>query len=60
MDGLPLATIRETPSLARVLIEKDGEKAADIWEYNGSATEHLHVSNIDKMMAFDCGFFDLK
>jgi len=60
MDGLPLATIRETPSLARVLIEKDGEKAADIWEDNGSATEHLHVSNIDKMMAFDCGFFDLK
>jgi hypothetical protein len=60
MDGLPLATVHETPNLARVWIEKDGEKAADIWQDDGSSTEHLHVSNIDKMIAFDCGFFELK
>jgi hypothetical protein len=60
MDELPLATVHEAPNLARVSIHKDGEKAADIWQDNGSAIEHLRVSNIDKMMAFDCGFFELR
>jgi hypothetical protein len=60
MDGLPLATIADTPSLTRVAMEKAGEKAADVWQDDGSNIEHLRVSNIDKMMAFDCGFFELK
>ena len=60
MDGLPLATINEAPGVTRVSIEKDGEKAADVWPDDGSNVEHLRVSNIDKMMAFDCGFFELK
>jgi hypothetical protein len=60
MDGLPLATVNEAPNLARVSIEKDGEKAANVWQDDGSSVEHLRVSNIDKMMAFDCGFFELK
>lgn len=59
-DGLPLATINETPNIARLVMEKNGEKAADVWQIDGSNTEHLRVSNIDKMMAFDCGFFELK
>ena len=59
-DGLPLATITESPNLSRVVIEKDGDKAANIWQEDGTGVEHLHASNIDKMMAFDCGFFDLK
>jgi|SRR5438477_6101154 len=60
MDGLPLATINEAPNLSRVVIGKDGEKAADVWQEDGTGVEHLYVSNIDKMMAFDCGFFELK
>ena len=60
MDGLPLATINESPNLARVVIEKDGEKVADLWQDGGSSIEHFRVSNIDKMMAFDCGFFELR
>lgn len=60
MDGLPLATINEAPGVTRVSIEKDGEKAADVWPDDGSNVEHLRVSNIDKMMAFDCGFFELR
>ena len=60
MDELPLATVNEAPNLARVSIQKDGEKAAYIWQADGSGVEHFHVSNIDKMMAFDCGFFELK
>jgi len=60
MDGLPLATIHEAPNLSRVVIGKDGEKAADVWQEDGTDVEHLHVSNIDRMMAFDCGFFELR
>jgi hypothetical protein len=60
MNGLPLATITDSPSLTRVVMEKNGEKAADVWQDAGSGAEHLRVSNIDKMMAFDCGFFELK
>jgi hypothetical protein len=60
MDGLPLATISEAPNLSRVAIEKNGEKAADAWQEDASGMGHLRVSNIDKMMAFDCGFFDLR
>jgi len=59
-DDLPLATINEAPNITRVAIDKNGEKAADIWQEDGTGTEHFRVSNIDKMMAFDCGFFDLK
>jgi hypothetical protein len=60
MDELPLATVNEAPNLARVSIQKDGEKAAHIWQADGSGVEHFRISNIDKMMAFDCGFFELK
>lgn len=60
MDDLPLATVNESLTLTRVLILKDGEKAADVWQDDGSNVEHLRISNIDKMMAFDCGFFELR
>ncbi len=59
-DGLPLATINQSPDLTRVVIEKDGEKAAAVWQADPSGAEHLRVSNIDKVMAFDCGYFDLR
>ena len=60
MDDLPLAAINETPNITRVAIKKNGEKGAEVWQSDASSTEHLRVSNIDKMMAFDCGFFELK
>ena len=64
MDGLPLFTVNETPDLSRVGITKSDEKTADVWqdeEQNEAPNlKHLRVSNIDKMMAFDCGFFELK
>jgi hypothetical protein len=60
MDDLPLATISESLTPTRVLLSKNGEKAADVWQDDGSNVEHLRVSNIDKMIAFDCGFFELK
>src|SRR5438034_8756520 len=60
MDGLPLATVNEAPNLARVSDEKEAEMAANIGQDDGSSIERVRVSNIDKMMAFDCGFFELK
>ena len=60
MDDLPLATINTAPNIARVAITKNGEKTADVWQDDGSSAEHLRISNIDKMMAFDCGFFELR
>jgi len=59
-DGLPLATLSETPNVSRLAIEKNGEKAADVWQVDAAGTEHMRVSNIDRMMAFDCGFFELR
>ena len=60
MDGLPLSTISQSTNLARALITKNGEKSVDVWQDDGAAVEQIRVSNIDKMMAFDCGDFELK
>jgi hypothetical protein len=59
-DGLPLLTVIEAPQLVRVSLTKSGEKAIDIWADGGTATEQVRISNVDKMMAFDCGDFELK
>jgi hypothetical protein len=60
MDGLPLARISESLTRTRVIISKSGEKGVDVWQEDPSGIEHLRVSNIDKIMAFDCGFFELR
>jgi hypothetical protein len=59
-DGLPLFTISPTPNLVRASIAKNGEKSVDIFENDGTTVEQYRISNIDKMMAFDCGDFELK
>ena len=59
-DNLPLATVTIAANITRVAIQKQGEKAADVFDEDGAGVEHLRVSNIDKIMAFDCGFFELK
>jgi hypothetical protein len=59
-DGLPLCTVSETPNLIRASIKKNGEKSVDVWQDDGAVVEQLRISNVDKMMAFDCGDFELK
>jgi hypothetical protein len=59
-DGLPLFSVNSVPNLIRVALAKAGDKSIDVWEDNGTGSEHLRVSGIDKIMAFDCGYFDLK
>ncbi len=60
IDDLPLFTISESPNLMRALITKNGDKSVDIWQDDGIGLHQFRVSNVDKMMAFDCGEFELK
>jgi hypothetical protein len=60
MDDLPLLTVSETPNLVRVSITKKSEKSIDISLDDGTVVRQFRVSGVDKMMAFDCGEFDLK
>jgi hypothetical protein len=59
-DGLPLFTVSESPNLTRVLIVKSGDKSVDIWQDDGSGFHRFRIPNLDKMMAFDCGEFELR
>ena len=50
----------KTPNLVRALITKNTEKSVDVWQDDGAVVEQFRVSSVDKMMAFDCGDFELK
>jgi hypothetical protein len=59
-DELPLFMLSDTPNLVRVFITKNGEKSVDIWQDDGTSVRQFRISNVDRMMAFDCGEFELK
>src|SRR5215472_12889329 len=59
-DGLPLFKISETRNVTRAGIAAKSENAVDIWEDHGTSIHQLRISNVDQMMAFDCGEFELK
>jgi hypothetical protein len=59
-DGLPLFTISKSPNLSRVSIVKKSDKSFDIWQTDGTDSHQFRISNVDQMMAFDCGEFELK
>jgi hypothetical protein len=59
-DGLPLFKISETPNVTRAGIAAKSETAVDIWQDDGTSVHQFRVSNVDQMMAFDCGEFELK
>lgn len=58
--GLPLRTISDTPNLSRTLLARHSDDALDIFQDDGAVVEQYRVSNLEQMMAFDCGDFDLK
>jgi hypothetical protein len=60
MDDLPLYTLSKMPNLTKVSIAKETEKTGSIWQTDGTTTQQFRVSNLDKMMGFDCGDFELK
>jgi hypothetical protein len=59
-DGLPLFKISETPNVTRAGIAGKGENVVDIWQEDGTSVHQFRISNVDQMMAFDCGEFELK
>jgi hypothetical protein len=59
-DGLPLHTVSETPGLKRVVLAKSGDKSLDLFQDDGAVVEQFRVGNLDQMMAFDAGEFELK
>lgn len=59
-DGLPLCTISETQNLGRALLIGHGANTLDIFQDDGSVVEQFRVTDVDQMMSFDCGGFELK
>lgn len=59
-DGLPLIEASEAPSVTRAGIVAKSENAVDIWQDDGTSVHQFRISNVDQMMAFDCGEFELK
>jgi hypothetical protein len=59
-DGLPLFKISETPNVSRAGIAAKSENTVDTWQDDGTSAHQFRISNLDQMMAFDCGEFELK
>jgi hypothetical protein len=59
-DGLPLYTVDELPAIVRVALAQRADKSLDFFEDDGDSIAQLHVTGLEKMMAFDCGGFELK
>jgi hypothetical protein len=59
-DGLPLFKVSETSDVTRAGIAVKSENAVDIWQDDGTSVHQFRISNVDQMMAFDCGDFELK
>jgi hypothetical protein len=59
-DGLPLFKVSETPNVTRAGIAAKSENAVEIWQDDGTSVHQFRISNVDQMMAFDCGEFELK
>ena len=60
IDGLPLFTVSESPNLIGASVAKTGDKSVEIWQNDGARSHRFRISNVHKMMAFDCGEFELK
>ena len=59
-DGLPLLKVSETPNVTRAGIAAKSENAVNTWQDDGTSVHQFRISNVDQMMAFDCGEFELK
>jgi hypothetical protein len=59
-EGLPLFKVSETSNVTRAGIAAKSENAVDIWQDDGTSVYQFRISNVDQMMTFDCGEFELK
>jgi hypothetical protein len=60
VDGLPLFALSQTPNAVNLTISKNGKRTVDVWQSEGTNRMQFRVSNVDQIMEFDCGTFDLK
>ena len=59
-DGLPLVTIAHAGDTKRAWLTQRADKSLDVFLDNGAGLRQFHVSSAARMMAFDCGEFELK
>jgi hypothetical protein len=59
-DGLPVFKISDTPNVTRAGIAASNGNAVDIWQDDSSSVHQFRILNVDQMMAFNCGEFELK
>jgi len=59
-DGLPLVTIAQISDTKRAWVTQRSDKTLDAFLDNGADLRQFHVSGAARMMAFDCGEFELK
>lgn len=59
-DGLPLQSISDTPHLTRIGLAPSGEKSMDVFQDDDAVVEQYRLTDLDQMMAFDCGEIELK
>jgi len=60
IDQLPLYVISEHTGITSVAFTKNTEKSIEVWQDSSTGVQHFRISNLDQMMAFDCGSFELK
>ena len=59
-DGLLLFKVSETPIVTRAGIAAKNENAVNIWQDDGTSVHQFRISNVDQIMAFDCGEVQLR
>lgn len=60
IDKLPLLTLSEAPNLTRAWIAKKSNNALDVWQDDGTTVHQFRITNVDQIMAFECGEFELR
>lgn len=59
-DGLPLVTVTERTDAWRTALARRSDTSVDLLLDDGDTIDQLRVSNVNQMMAFDCGEIELK
>jgi hypothetical protein len=59
-SGLPLFKISDTPNVTRGGITLKGDNVVDVWQDEGNHVHQFRISNVDQMMAFDCGEVEVR
>jgi hypothetical protein len=60
INGLPLFKVSDMTNVTRAGIAAKGDNAVDVWQDDGTMVHQFRISNVDQMMGFDCGDFQLK